>query len=157
MTNKQLFTKIFAILVLILFIIPKTLAFTCGDGTCDITETHYTCPEDCPSGGLDNYCDKTEDDICDPDCFGQDPDCEGYKVTIPSNLDQIKSKTDLNIVLMIGLLFLVMFVIFIVLRTINKQKGTSYLDIRQRQKQKELTKQDYQENPFKRYKYMFKK
>jgi putative hemolysin len=49
---------------------------TCGDGTCGSPEDYETCPEDCPSGGLDEYCDGVKDGICDPDCEeGADPDC----------------------------------------------------------------------------------
>jgi putative hemolysin len=49
---------------------------TCGDGTCGIPENYLTCPEDCPSGSFDGYCDRVEDGICDPDCeSGLDPDC----------------------------------------------------------------------------------
>ncbi len=54
---------------------------TCGDGTCGFPEDYGTCPEDCPSGGWDEYCDGVSDGICDPDCDGFsdgicDPDCE---------------------------------------------------------------------------------
>jgi putative hemolysin len=49
---------------------------SCGDGTCGIPENYETCPEDCPSGSQDGYCDGIEDGICDPDCeSGLDPDC----------------------------------------------------------------------------------
>jgi putative hemolysin len=49
---------------------------TCGDGDCDI-ENHKTCPQDCPSGGIDDYCDLKVDGICDPDCEeGKDRDCK---------------------------------------------------------------------------------
>ncbi len=50
----------------------------CGDGTCGLPENFETCPEDCPSGELDEYCDGLADGICDPDCeeTGEyDPDC----------------------------------------------------------------------------------
>lgn len=48
----------------------------CGDGTCGLPEDYETCPEDCPSGGWDAYCDGIKDGICDPDCEeGADPDC----------------------------------------------------------------------------------
>ena len=53
----------------------------CGDGTCGTSEDYGTCPEDCPSGGIDEYCDGVSDGECDPDCAvfgGDDPDCEGY-------------------------------------------------------------------------------
>jgi len=50
----------------------------CGDGTCGMPENFKTCPEDCPSGDIDEYCDGVADGICDPDCeeSGEyDPDC----------------------------------------------------------------------------------
>ncbi|MEM7828160.1 MAG: DUF333 domain-containing protein [Candidatus Aenigmatarchaeota archaeon] len=47
----------------------------CGDGSCGIPENHSTCPQDCPSGGWDGYCDKVKDGKVDPDCTeGEDPD-----------------------------------------------------------------------------------
>ena len=149
--------KHIAILTIILITIPITIAFTCGDNICDITETYHTCLQDCPSGKLDNYCDKIKDNICDPDCFGQDQDCEGYKATIPTNSNQIKGLVSLNTEIMIGLFFLIGFIIFIILRIVNKQKGLSYLDIKQRQKQEAETKQNPAENPFNKYKYIFRK
>lgn len=49
----------------------------CGDGTCGIPENFNSCPNDCPSGSFDSYCDKVKDGICDPDCEKEaDPDCE---------------------------------------------------------------------------------
>ncbi len=54
---------------------------TCGDGVCGFPENHKTCPQDCPSGGADGYCDAVKDGKCDPDCkAGEDPDC-GEKKT----------------------------------------------------------------------------
>ena len=51
----------------------------CGDGNCGTAGEDYgTCPEDCPSGGADEYCDGIRDGICDPDCVAfeeNDPDC----------------------------------------------------------------------------------
>ncbi len=51
---------------------------SCGDGSCGIPEDFTSCPQDCPSGGWDNYCDGIQDQICDPDCVERDendPDC----------------------------------------------------------------------------------
>lgn len=49
---------------------------TCGDGTCGIPENITTCPQDCPTGSADAYCDSISDNICDPDCReDEDPDC----------------------------------------------------------------------------------
>ena len=52
----------------------------CGDGNCAIGENYANCPQDCPSGSSDAYCDGVEDKVCDPDCKYQgipenDPDC----------------------------------------------------------------------------------
>lgn len=60
----------------------------CGDGFCAALEENYeTCPQDCPSGSFDMYCDKVKDGICDPDCVEQemleeDPDCVVVTTTI---------------------------------------------------------------------------
>ena len=55
---------------------------TCGDGKCTLGECFENCPQDCPSGAEDGYCDKEKDGICDPDCKeGEDIDCaEGKAV-----------------------------------------------------------------------------
>ena len=59
---------------------------TCGDGSCGFPENSETCPQDCPSGGIDEYCDGIADGKCDPDCqlldeedpeYQVDPDCVG--------------------------------------------------------------------------------
>lgn len=55
----------------------------CGDGTCGFPENYLTCPEDCPSGSVDEYCDGVKDGICDPDCeLGEDPDCQAPGPTL---------------------------------------------------------------------------
>ncbi len=52
-----------------------------NDGICNNYETVLTCPNDCPSGSKDGWCDKKSDSICDPDCIigAGDPDCEETK------------------------------------------------------------------------------
>jgi putative hemolysin len=49
----------------------------CGDGSCGFPEDSLSCPQDCPSGGYDEYCDGIRDGRCDPDCLQGtgDPDC----------------------------------------------------------------------------------
>jgi putative hemolysin len=52
----------------------------CGDRRCVIGESYKNCPQDCPSGSRDGYCDEVKDGICDEDCLLQnitekDPDC----------------------------------------------------------------------------------
>ena len=56
-----------------------TLASLCGNKACDSPQENYlTCPQDCPSGAKDGYCDKVKDARCDPDCAaGDDIDCGG--------------------------------------------------------------------------------
>ncbi len=48
----------------------------CGNDVCNINENYGTCPQDCPSGRRDGYCDREEDERCDPDCKEEDPDCK---------------------------------------------------------------------------------
>ena len=48
------------------------------DLECSGFENYLSCPSDCPSGSKDNFCDKKEDNICDPDCFIGDIDCYSY-------------------------------------------------------------------------------
>ncbi|MFH1424392.1 MAG: hypothetical protein ABIG20_01790 [archaeon] len=39
------------------------------DESCDESESFLSCPADCPSGSLDNICDRElYDNVCDPDC-----------------------------------------------------------------------------------------
>ncbi len=69
----------------------------CGDGSCGIPENYSTCPQDCPSGGWDGYCDKVRDGRIDHDCEeGEDPDS-----IIPGDLDKDGDvdQNDLNILL----------------------------------------------------------
>lgn len=53
-------------------------------------ENYAECPEDCPSGGKDDYCDKKQDNICDPDCSKeQDIDCRSTKSEKPGKTNSI--------------------------------------------------------------------
>jgi uncharacterized repeat protein (TIGR01451 family) len=57
-------------------IYERTLDFCNRNGRCDPSETHLTCPEDCPLNEDDGICQPNDDGICDPDCaVGVDPDC----------------------------------------------------------------------------------
>jgi putative hemolysin len=69
----------------------------CGDDFCAAgMESFNSCPEDCPSGGEDWYCDGVADGKCDPDCEKineKDPDCkerqvEGEEEIKPTELDR---------------------------------------------------------------------
>jgi len=71
---------------------------TCGDGSCGIPENYSTCPQDCPSGGWDGYCDKVKDGKIDPDCGeGEDPDAV---LTGDLDGDGDVDRNDLNILLL---------------------------------------------------------
>jgi len=64
-------------------------------------ENYNTCPQDCSSGGKDEYCDGIEDSICDPDCTEkEDPDCE-------------KPKTFLYIYIIVTIIFIAVILYFI--------------------------------------------
>ena len=59
-------------------IFEKELNFCNSDGTCSSSETHASCPADCPLSKKDTVCTKDADGTCDPDCSaGIDPDCGG--------------------------------------------------------------------------------
>jgi hypothetical protein len=55
---------------------------TCNhDNVCGLNENYNTCPEDCPSGSRDEYCDGIKDGRCDLDCIPEkDVDCRDYFV-----------------------------------------------------------------------------
>ena len=64
--------------------ISKNVSFCNNDGICqpcfewpcENIENFLTCPNDCPSGSKDNYCDLQRDGVCDPDCIYYDFDCD---------------------------------------------------------------------------------
>ena len=141
-------------LVLILLInSAHAIAFVCGNDNCDITETYYTCPQDCPSGSADNYCDKVEDGICDPDCKGEEPDCADYEQGVETQIKQDSQSFSLKtIITSISFAFIAL-AIFILSRKINKQKAESYLE--KETKSRPLSGQT--PDPFDKYKYIFRK
>ncbi len=54
-----------------------TIGVICDNGKCEYGENFANCPQDCKSGGSDNYCDGESDTICDPDCKPEfDADCK---------------------------------------------------------------------------------
>jgi len=64
--------------------VTTTITLRCGNSICEEFESYGNCPQDCSSGGKDNYCDGVGDGICDPDCSEEeDPDCgkEGFDYT----------------------------------------------------------------------------
>lgn len=50
------------------------------NGSCSGFENYLSCPQDCSPSGEDYYCNKAEDNICDPDCSFGDPDCYSYPI-----------------------------------------------------------------------------
>lgn len=59
---------------------------------CENNENYGTCPNDCSSGGRDNFCDKVNDGICDPDCnHEEDLDCP--KEEIKKVINKTKEET----------------------------------------------------------------
>jgi hypothetical protein len=82
----------------------------CGDNICTGSESFFTCPQDCLSGELDNYCDSSQDNKCDPDCSPEeDQDClEGEYI---QEINEDKS----NQYLLIGGLILILIIIIILI------------------------------------------
>lgn len=61
------------------------LSDVCGDGTCQEHESAEICINDCPAGGLDDYCD-VENSKFDPDC---------QKINLNSNLSEVTTAEDI--------------------------------------------------------------
>ncbi|PIU29620.1 hypothetical protein COT07_04995 [Candidatus Woesearchaeota archaeon CG07_land_8_20_14_0_80_44_23] len=75
-----------------------------------------SCPQDCPSGGKDGYCDGVKDGICDPDCQkNQDPDCAAAPA---------RAETDNTARILIAAIFGVI-LLFIALFVMIKMKARS--------------------------------
>jgi len=94
---------------LVLSVDVSNFAKPCGDNICEteLNENYKTCPQDCPSGGADNYCDKVKDNICDPDCKeNEDIDCMKVDYRLP------------YLLLSLGAVFLILLTLF--LRKIKK-------------------------------------
>ncbi len=55
----------------------QDLRFLCQkDGLCQAGENSISCPQDCPPGGKDNWCERKDDGICDPDCLILEKECQ---------------------------------------------------------------------------------
>lgn len=73
---------------------------------CDKRENSKACPQDCPSGSSDNFCDKVSDGKCDPDCLvTEDQDCK--HVVVPETASE---KRDNNLWFIIIAIVLVLIV-----------------------------------------------
>ena len=152
-------------LTLLFFVVIFThsvyASFECGNSICDITETHYSCPQDCLSGSKDNYCDATTDSRCDPDCIRSDPDCLDYQ---PSTIQEIvpapiSIEQEYNSLIILGLAAVILFFLFIIFLKVIREKPKDYLD--RKKKPGEIADapdpRAPSSNPFDKYKYMYKK
>ncbi|MBW2971283.1 hypothetical protein KY320_03940 [Candidatus Woesearchaeota archaeon] len=167
-----------AILMLLLIILSYVgFSVECGNGACDNSETYLLCPEDCPSGGYDNYCDKIEDRICDPDCTNDDPDCAGFQAAKTNRGGAAGGGN--NSAIVVVLLVFIAAVIGVVLFLTHRQKEKGYiaraeanlkgkvkryspynLPNSKRNYAEEMTRYDKSNekaDPFAKYKYMMKK
>lgn len=89
----------------------------CGDGFCVFGETYENCPQDCPSGSFDAFCDSVKDGICDPDCSPeQDSDC----VSIEKKREEKFEISWFLTPLTLGILFI--FVLLVVLFKFKKKR-----------------------------------
>lgn len=93
------------------------LESVCGDGHCAVGENYANCPQDCPSGSMDAYCDGIKDGICDPDCTAQgtpekDPDCtiSSTTTTVPTK----PSSTSIYIYLAVIVIVIAVIAIFFI-------------------------------------------
>ncbi|MBU0757469.1 MAG: hypothetical protein KKF44_05360 [Nanoarchaeota archaeon] len=111
--------KAFKMLMILIFTIiaiePKIRALdnACGNGICEPYETFYSCSRDCKSGGRDNYCDGQNDDVCDPDCHGNDQDCQEYDPKKNNESDERPSNKIGYILAIISAAAIVVFLIFV--------------------------------------------
>lgn len=75
----------------VLFSEPLSRYVCRENGRCEEGEDYLSCPLDCRSGGKDDFCDRMEDGICDPDCISSaDLDCEKKEDKIPTIQDARK-------------------------------------------------------------------
>ncbi len=115
----------------------------CGDNRCVLGESYRNCPQDCPSGSSDYYCDGLKDGICDPDCqTEEDWDCHcGNKIcdfgennvdcptdceigSIPSRFEK-KTEFDMIKYLLIAFCILAIVAVVVVLYARKRHVGTT--------------------------------
>ncbi|MBN1156509.1 hypothetical protein JXA85_02760 [Candidatus Woesearchaeota archaeon] len=117
--------KLAGVIATMFLLVPFSFAYdTCGDGICGTTESSYNCQLDCPSGTPDSFCDSKEDGICDVDCYGNDPDCNGYKARVPGAGIITPGKADKGFFLKLGLgIFFIILITIIIFVFIRKLKN----------------------------------
>ncbi|MCX6710457.1 MAG: hypothetical protein NTV63_05935, partial [Candidatus Woesearchaeota archaeon] len=101
---------------------PNPSALGCGNSICDNTESYLNCPDDCPSGGRDLYCDSKSDGRCDPDCAkSEDPDCRaGAKSSLQKSAEDNTAKFIIAAIFGVLSLF---FIIFIIIKITSSRKN----------------------------------
>ncbi|UCG95206.1 MAG: DUF333 domain-containing protein [archaeon] len=99
----------------------------CGDGLCEFGEAYLNCPQDCPSGSPDTYCDKIEDVICDPDCGPEeDIDCKPRETT--TTVKERGEEEPMGLEIIISVIALIAIVLFLMaFNRLRKKKINSSL------------------------------
>ena len=85
-------------------------------------ENYGTCPQDCPSGSKDGYCDKVKDGKCDPDCLAEeDTDCrERFQITQNiTAMEKTNKKVKDLIVFVAGIIGII--VIFLIIKFLRRK------------------------------------
>lgn len=117
----------------------QTINLCNTNGVCDFSsgENYLSCLIDCPSGGVDDYCDEIFDGICDPDCGAQgradkDTDCTCGDSTCDAREDSITCPSDCgspsneitNLIYMIvgGVIGVVVLIIIGIILLVKKKK-----------------------------------
>ena len=78
------------------------------NGVCDAGENTIYCPEDCPTGSGDGFCDGTPDGKIDPDCVqGYDPDAVVTPAPVPTKKGFLPGPSAAVTILVLAGVFLV--------------------------------------------------
>ena len=57
------------------------IGFLCTkDFICQQGENALSCPEDCPQSGIDGFCQRKKDDLCDADCLVPEQECRQTEI-----------------------------------------------------------------------------
>lgn len=108
---------------------------TCGNNLCESHESHETCPKECISGRLDDYCDGVKDSKCDPDCEkSKDADCQEIKTPVISE-EKDKPKNYALFFLIITC-YILLFIIVLSLLKIKKPKDKNSFDNKEKNNKK---------------------